>query len=95
MFALLCRRDFNDAMAELFAPEIAASQPTLSSFAPQSSATACFVRDDENSSEVKAMKAFINCSRDWEQLRCLSCAAVGITVRMPKLAALINGGTRL
>lgn len=88
LFALLYRRDFNDAMAELFAPEITASQPTFSSFASQSSATACVVCDDENSSEVKAMEAFISCSQDWEQLRSLSSAAVGITVRMPELAVL-------
>jgi hypothetical protein len=75
-------------MAELFAPEIIASQPTFSSFASQSSAAACVVCDDENSCEVKAMKAFINGNQDWEQLRSLSSADVGITVRTPKLAVL-------
>jgi hypothetical protein len=42
----------------------------------------CFVDDDESSTEVKSMKAFISCSQDWEQLHFLHSAAVGITVRI-------------
>ncbi len=41
----------------------------------------CFVDDDESSSESKAMKSFLRCSQDWEQLRSLADAPVGITVQ--------------
>jgi|LauGreDrversion4_2_1035121.scaffolds.fasta_scaffold2042266_1 hypothetical protein len=52
-------------------------------------AFACFVDEDESSSEASAMKPFLNCSQDWEQLRSLSGAPVGITVQHTVLMHLL------
>ena len=61
-------------MAELFAPENTLElEDTILWYH--------YVNDDENSADAKAVKPFMNCSQDWEQLRFLSGAAVGITVR--------------
>jgi hypothetical protein len=80
-------------MAELFAPDsgvrlevpgsriAAALQPKAATVAPHTRVAACFDDDDESSCEAKAVKAFLQCSQDWEQLRSLTGAPLGVTVQ--------------
>ena len=82
-------------MAELFAPDsgvrldgsdrpggriAAALQPKAAIVAAHTRAAAFFDDDDESSCDANAVKAFLHCSQDWEQLRSLTGAPVGVTV---------------
>jgi hypothetical protein len=58
-----------------------ALQPKAPFVTAYNPALTCFIDDDEGSCEARAMKSFLYCSQDWEQLSSLTFASVGATVQ--------------